>query len=186
MSARRLLTKHRRLLWVATSIAVVLAAIWTLWCVYSFRLETRFISGQEELLRLEGRGRSLLIPTPLYPSARVITFTGVPTGNDDEQALYLVLGTPDDPEAVMDYYLDKWGKYGLHRYDTPTSAKGSDGGNFITGKMRGRIASVEILRAAVGSQDCSRALREPFRPPRPGDEETKIVLCVPWVAEERR
>jgi len=177
---------YRRLLWLAIAVAVVGTAIWIYWYAHTFKLGTRFISPQGELLQLHGHGRSLLIPTPLYPSARVITFTCPPTGKDDEHALYLILGTPDDPQVVMDYYLAKWGKHGLHRRNTPTSAKGSAGGDFVTRKIRGTIASVEILRAAVGSRDLTEALREPFRPPRPGDEETKIVLFVPWVAEERR
>ncbi len=159
-------------------------AAWSWHSVKQAMRNGRVISPQGETLELKSKGMSLLVPVPLYPSARVVTFTAAPNGFEEEYSLYLQLATPDDPEVVAAWYLDQWAEYQPHRPDIPGAEK-IEGEWFVTRKIDGRIASVNIVRAGKASKDIVKALREPLRPPKPGDEETRITLSVPWVPDKK-
>jgi len=134
----------------------------------------RMVPPGGELVTLGTARGALLVPVSLYPGSQVQGGTLVPTGRDDEFALYLVLGTTDSPEVVRDYYERAWQSYGVSvRQQQPGKRY-----ELATGRIAKRTASVEILLAAPGPP---RSLDEPLGEAAPGRSETKIIFFVPWV-----
>ncbi len=123
-------------------------------------------------------GMSLVVPAPLYPLSRVVSFRVVPVSKDGEGVLHLLLVTSDAPRKVADWYLDKWRAYGVSEDE---SAGGKVEYRFVV-HARGRTAAVEIWGAGFEGDELVKRLQSPVPTPT-SDKETKVLLSVPWTKE---
>jgi hypothetical protein len=182
---------------LALQIAVLVAAVAVALLSFDFYIEalvfqlfnqTWTVPAEGMVIYQSDKAR-LLVPEPLYPGSLIVGSSLTETENGrGEWATVVSLATPDSPEKVKQYYLEKWRRYGVKETRCFVAEKiGIPGISLIVNPTtdRGTNAWVDIVRVApirhhsIFLFDSNEIYN--LQPPQPGNQETQIIFFIPAV-----